>query len=452
MKLIKYYCFNFIHIFLIVLCCLGFGTSCSDDNIENVSIHSIWSNWLNEDKTTPESTIINTTYLGKWIAIKGTGFTNLEAVYCNGRKCPVKEYNKTDNWTIVEVPWDVPMSSEIDDETIKNTIRVVTTSGEAIYKNFMFKNPYQKPAITSVSFSLPVPGQNITIKGENLFDATEIYFPGVDGEIKGEIISADSYSVIVKVPEGEKTNGALRLVCVDENVYSANYMYHKDGLFFNETDLLSNITMGSNCSLLIGEENIINSTGLPLNYYSPSNAFCMPEAPKTIAKAAGYDRINGYYIEFDAASYLRKAISNSSNIFETSSMSDLAIQYDIYMKNIWNSGSATLRMLKTGNISSGSNNFFYAPWVIDEQPGLYEFNDGWETVTVSLKDFEGIVTANTRLIDLIEVLEARNDKSMLAFINCFINNFNQNICTAVPNFQVYFANLRLVPNIIKENQ
>ena len=161
--------------------------------------------------------------------------------------------------------------------------------------------------------------------------------------------------------------------------------------------------------------------------------------------------MNGYYIEVDAAKALRKAIENSSNIFETSSMSDLAIQYDIYMKNPWTSGSATIRMLRNGNISAQYNNYFYTPWVIDEKAGIYGFNDGWETVTVPLKNFEGLVTANTRLIDLIEILESRGDKSMLAFINCFINNYNQNICSSVSDFQVLFANMRLVPFVTKEN-
>ena len=178
----------------------------------------------------------------------------------------------------------------------------------------------------------------------------------------------------------------------------------------------------------------------------------MPETPKALAKAAGYDRLSGYYMEFDAAPALKKALDNSSNIYETSSMADLAIQYDIYMKNPWTSGSSTIRLMRNGNISSSANNFFYTPWVFDERASTYYFENGWETVTIPLKNFEAIVTSSTRLIDFIEVLESRGDKSMLAFINCYLNSYNQNICSAVSDFQAFFANLRLVPYATRENQ
>ena len=294
MKHLKYKFLNALYINLLLISCLGLCISCSDDTLGHVSIDSVWSNWLNEDKTTPESVRINTCYLGKWIALKGSGFSTLEGVYCNGYLCPVKEYNKTDNWLIVEIPWSVPMASEIDDENIKNTITVVTKNGESVYRKFVFKNPYLKPAVKSVSFTLPVAGQCITLNGENLHDASEIYFPGETEEIKGEIVNVDSYNVTVRVPAGNMTSGALRLVCVDESVYSPNYMYHTDGLLLSDEELYSEITPGSNCAVVTGQNNILSLTGLNTDSYCPENIICMPETPKALAKAAGYEILSGY--------------------------------------------------------------------------------------------------------------------------------------------------------------
>ena len=108
--------------------------SCSDDD-DDVRIYSVWSNMLAE-----EARQITSVYTGTWIRVDGSGFSGLQAIYCNGLQ--VTEYNSTymsDSHLTFKVPSSVPMAHEIEDESVKNTLRVVTSHGEGVYR-FIFKD------------------------------------------------------------------------------------------------------------------------------------------------------------------------------------------------------------------------------------------------------------------------------------------------------------------------
>ena len=134
--------------------------SCSDDD-DDVRIYSVWSNMLGE-----EAKQITSVYTGTWIRVDGSGFSGLQAIYCNGLQ--VTEYNSTymsDSHLTFKVPSSVPMAHEIEDESVKNTLRVVTSHGEGVYR-FIFKDVNKMPGITDVSYTLPHPGDHITLIGK----------------------------------------------------------------------------------------------------------------------------------------------------------------------------------------------------------------------------------------------------------------------------------------------
>ena len=232
--------------------------SCSDD--DEVRIYSVWSNMLNE-----EAKQLNSVYTGTWIRLDGCGFSDLQAIYCNGLL--VTEYNPTymsDSHLTFRVPSNVPMTYEIEDESVKNTIRILTSHGEGVYRNFIFKDANKKPVITDVSYTLPRTGDVITIMGRFLNGASAVYFPGNDGNevrvayMEGSeelTISDDGTRVIVRVPEGVgEQSGSLRIEMAEmgENYYTPNYMFYDKGMFVHEYDgsdaLNYGVSAGSNPS------------------------------------------------------------------------------------------------------------------------------------------------------------------------------------------------------------
>ena len=214
--------------------------SCSDDD-DDVRIYSVWSNMLGE-----EAKQITSVYTGTWIRVDGSGFSGLQAIYCNGFQ--VMEYNSTymsDSHLTFKVPSSVPMAHEIEDESVKNTLRVVTSHGEGVYR-FIFKDVNKMPGITDVSYTLPHPGDHITLIGKYLNGASAVYFPGNDGNevqvpyIDGTgdmVVSEDGTRITVKVPDGVgERSGSLRVEMAElgENYYTHNYMFYDKAMFVHD--------------------------------------------------------------------------------------------------------------------------------------------------------------------------------------------------------------------------
>ena len=94
------------------------------------------------------------------------------------------------------------------------------------------------PGITDVSYTLPHPGDHITLIGKYLNGASAVYFPGNDGNevqvpyIDGTgdmVVSEDGTRITVKVPDGVgERSGSLRVEMAElgENYYTPNYMFY----------------------------------------------------------------------------------------------------------------------------------------------------------------------------------------------------------------------------------
>lgn len=436
---------------LFQLVVLAFGvTSCSDnDDSGSVNIESVWSNWYNSDYTLSDSRQLHACYPDKWIALKGSGFNGTTAVYCNGYQCPVKEMNVTDNWLIFQIKYQTPPSDSITDDNVKSTIRVVTDHGEAIYKDFVIKNNAAVPSIKSVSNTLPKAGQSIIVRGVNLENATAVYFPGESGDIAGKITNVTGGEVTVTVPDGTMKNGALRMVCLDENVYSPDCMFGSAGnLAINSSD----ITLGSKAKILQGVDAVAAATGLSSSTFNlPSMAIEMPETPAgMLLKETNYNMDSkGRYFSLPLADALEAARS-AADIPQTAELKNLALQMDVYMPQEWASGSIVTRFRSKSSYTNTVANEYTAPWVVDnEEKGTFSFN-GFETITIPLGNHAALVTGNVTSIQaFIEGL--KGDKTVIGFSNCYVNKSGVNISSVITNFQVFIANIRLVNYVTADN-
>lgn len=440
------------HIFHITLLLMGIMSlsACSDDdNGGDVSIDSVWSNWLNTDNTISDSRQITTCYPDKWIALKGHGFSGTTAVYCNGYACPVKEMNITDDWLIFQIKYQTPPSDSITDENVKSTIRVVTDHGEATLRDFIIKNNAAIPAVTSVSNTMPLAGQQITVRGRNLANASAVFFPGASGDIEGKIVSAQSDNVTVTVPDGTMQAGALRLVCLDENVYSPDYMYGSKGLLdISATD----ITLGSKAVLLQGQAAVSAATGLSATKYNlPALAVQIPPtAASMYLKETNYNiNAHGRYFEISMADALEKARA-ASNIPQTTELKNLALQMDVYMPSAWTSGAIVTRFHSKASYSNTAENEYSAPWVINDDIKSSVTFDGFETVTIPLGNHSSLVNGNLTTIQaFIECLKGY--KTDIGFSNCYINSAGVNLSSLLTDFTVFIGNIRLVNSETSDN-
>jgi hypothetical protein len=437
---------------LLALIALTMGfSSCSDDddNGGNVNIESVWSNWYNSDYTLSESRQLHACYPDKWIALKGSGFSGTTAVYCNGYQCPVKEMNISDNWLIFQIKYQTPPSDSITDENVKSTIRVVTDHGETTYKDFVIKNNAAVPSITSVSNTLPKAGQSIIVRGANLENATAVYFPGESGDIEGKITNVASGEVTVTVPDGTMKSGALRMVCLDENVYSPNYMYGSAG---NISISSADITLGSKAQILQGADAVAAATGLSASAFNlPSIAIEIPETPAgMLLKETNYNiDTKGRYFKLPLADALEAARA-AANIPQTTELKNLALQMDVYMPQAWASGSVVTRFRSTSNYTNTAANEYSAPWVVNqEDKGSLSFN-GFETITIPLGNHASLVTGNVTSIQAF-IDGLKGDKTVIGFSNCYINKSGVNISSVITDFQIFIANLRLVNYVTADN-
>lgn len=445
-KILKHLCWNALLLFSL----LGIF-SCSDDD-DDVHIYSVWSNVLGE-----EAKQLNSVYTGTWIRLDGSGFSGLQAIYCNGLR--VTEYNSTymsDSHLTFRVPSGVPMAFEVEDESVRNTIRIMTSHGEGVYRNFIFKDVNKMPSVTDVSYTLPQPGDVILIMGKFLNNTSAVYFPGNDGNevqvayVEGSedmVLSSDGTQIAVKVPQGVgERSGSLRVEMaeIDENYYTPNYMFYDKAMFVHEYEGAAALNYGV-------------SSGSPLNcaYYSadasgvsevPEGAkayvFSIPaNAPGTLPVVADNNSPFGYF-RFNTGKQLEYLIGQSNGEFarETDARK-VALQADIYMNQDWSTGVVGWRMNKNGGRGNGESAWNVASWT-NNKP--YKFNGSWKTLTFPI---------HTKFVTLGEAADAWSADSG---IHSLFTILNFDILSAgltmkeVADFRMFVTNLRLVPYVTPE--
>lgn len=426
--------------FLLLMVFPLFFTSCENENAnEIVTIDSVW---LNVNGV--ESREINSCFTTQWIRLEGSGFDGLKEIYCNNVKASFSSVLNTSKYITFQVPSGVPIAQEIVDETIRNTIRIVTTHGEYTYRDFKFKDKNKMPGINSVSYTFPKPGDKIYLEGLYIGATTEINFPGPSGEVK-----ATEYTIIsdkriqVTVPDGVgSVSGAIRIVADGDIYYSPAYMFYSQGIFlktFLETDVLVPGTY-ANTKVYSDPTQIEALTGLNNN---PDNIMAMPEVAKNIAVATstGISAPTPFF-KFYAYKGFNKIIANTnSGIIKTTKLENLAIQFDLYMKNPWNSGVIAFKMNKNNNGKNAQYIYNVAPWTVTNP---YTFENGWRTITIKFSDFPSLALGT--LDSYITTITSNNYEAMLAFAN-YDMNADGHTAQEITNLQMYIANIRLVPTI-----
>ena len=360
-------------VYSILFFCL-FITGCSNDDDtggEELRVNAVYLQDVNSNVPDRQ---VDFARLGQLLRIEGSGFTGLRRVFINGYQTAFNPVYISETSMLIPISGDTP-TVEAEDE-VRNTIRFVKDNSETVYE---FEIRDSAPQITSVSHTMPKPGEEITVYGSGLIEITKVVFPG-DVEVTSGITfdEEDGEFFTVTMPEGvAESGGSLYIESANGAAYSPAYFNFKEGVILNFDGMgaigeFGNTIVQSELeSALIGEGNTSQGTYVP---HRPEGTGTFP---------AGSNRLSEV---FTTGSESWRTQFTPYFPVETP-LDSLAFQFDVYVPRAWSSG--VLQILIINNFNGGEwtgGTYNYVPWVVDGEREPY-MTEGWTTVTVPFTDF-----------------------------------------------------------------
>lgn len=406
--------------------------------VNRVSLHN---------PTTTDSTITKVR-VGANIRLDGSGFTSLQQIYINGIKVGVSPTYVTETNVILTVPSDLPFGNDISDVNLRNTIRLVSRTDDVTIP-FIVQGAV--PVISGVSHSLPKEGDVIQIFGTGFREITKLTFPG-NIQVSPDLfqINPERTAITVTVPAGAATTvGAIRIDGDNGSANSPGYMNFADGvfikLFSNDPNVAGGVAECNQRTYNFGSTNLISgniTAVLPGTGAGPKNPQTYRQVPITKTTVA-VDFSAGF--DFRTCAAITSVLGSTNGVIkESTTIANLAIQFDYYIPVTWSSGLIRLELI-SGNTQWRYN---YAPWAAAGGTRTPIDMNGWQTVTVPLSAFSGINAGSKPIGTLKELLDVMVGKGgVFRFINGTFTSSGGVAYPASPiaNFQISFGNFRMVP-------
>lgn len=214
------------NILFVLMACVPLSvlTSCTKEE-EAPRIDSVWMNMVSRPVEQ-----VSCAYPGQTICLRGENLGDLKRVIVNHIDINLNTLYVYESSTAItfQLPADV--------NTDGDNIRVVTKWGMTDHA-FIIRPLSEKPAVNAFSATTLVAGRTLTITGENLDGAKEVWLPlAFDGRVQCDIDAsqpADATTVSVIIPDGvtfakgqceivmEKTD-ATRGITYTEKAYSSS--------------------------------------------------------------------------------------------------------------------------------------------------------------------------------------------------------------------------------------
>ena len=214
------------NILFVLMACVSLSvlTSCTKEE-EAPRIDSVWMNMVSRPVEQ-----VSCAYPGQTICLRGENLGDLKRVIVNHIDINLNTLYVYESSTAItfQLPADV--------NTAGDNIRVVTKWGMTDHA-FIIRPLAEKPAVNAFSATTLVAGRTLTITGENLDGAKEVWLPlAFDGRVQCDIDAsqpADATTVSVIIPDGvtfakgqceivmEKTD-ATRGITYTEKAYSSS--------------------------------------------------------------------------------------------------------------------------------------------------------------------------------------------------------------------------------------
>ncbi|MFA9370162.1 MAG: glycan-binding surface protein [Labilibaculum antarcticum] len=377
-------------------------TACDDEDLSTgpITISKVYLEDVNSSVPDREVTFAR---LGQLIRIEGSGFMGLRKVYINGLSSYFNPVYVSDNSMLVSVSKNTPtVEAEAD---VRNIIRMTKDGNEA---TFLFEIRSAAPSITSISHTLPLAGETITVNGFGLVEVSKVVFPGNVEVTEGITSDVDGEFFTVVVPEGvSEEGGSLLIECSNGGAYSPAYFNFKKGVILDFDGIGTHGFWGSSTSMIMDEDLETASMGTE----NVSQGIYVPHRPSRIAS-------------FDAATPRCSEVWTAGNdvddwrgqltpyIPATTPLSEVALQFDIYVPEAW-SETGFLKICLVNGFNGGEwagACYNYVPWIVNGEAEAFQ-TTGWTTTTIPLSMIYEFSEEDRTFEDILAYREAANYKN-----------------------------------------
>ncbi len=448
---------RYIWMLCLAVVAVGFTSCDDDDEASGSSAITVTQIYLEDADATVTDRPVDFVRLGQTIRIEGSGFKGLKELYINGYETYFNTAYVTNTNMIVSVSTDTPVTDA--DPEARNTIRFVKSGTEYVYE---FDIRAASPVITSVDNTLPQPGETVTVYGENLQETTLVTLP--DGTQVTDITNAPEdeegewFSFVM--PRDVSSYGALTITCANGTAKTAEYFnnrtcmvldfdgtgtqgawnWSETGSMINDKDLVDDpLGTGRGTVLKIIPDRLLQAGGIAAS-----------KARATECWTAGKDDATG----MDDWSRMYEFIS------DTTLLTDVAFQFDIYVPDSWvGTGHIQLCLMNNfnfGGIGSDDDSdskqcAFYCPWIVDGKAVPFSTEGKWMTVTIPFSEF-GKYAAEVENGDaptFAEVVADRNAATYsnfgMGFVNTDFTLDGLEVKSTICKQEIYIDNWRVVP-------
>jgi len=352
-------------------------TSCdnSDSAGGTITVSKVFLEDVNSSVPDREVTFAR---LGQALRIEGSGFTGLRKVYINGYSTYFNVVFVSDNSMLINVSADTPVLDA--DPAERNTIRFVNDNSETIFK---FDIRASKPAITSISNTMPKAGEIITVYGTGLTEVSKVTFPGNIDVTTGITSDEEGESFTVVVPNGVSDNGgSIFAQSSNGGVYSPAYFNFKKGILLN-FDGQGTQGSWSTTSMILPTD--LESAALGTGNVSQGKY--VPHRPSRIPSYdAGKNRLSEVWTAGNGVDNWRSQLT--PYIPASTPLDKVALQFEVYVPDAWKD-SGFLKICMVNNFNGGEWTgavYNYVPWIVDGKSVAFQ-TTGWTTVTIPLNKF-----------------------------------------------------------------
>ncbi len=396
--------------------------------------------------------------LGQTLRLEGSGFGGTKKILVNGYETYFNTALVTDNSLILSLSGSTPVAGA--DESVRNKIQFVKNSNTYACDLVIRA---ASPRISSISPSLPQVGETVKVSGYNLEEVSEITLPGdvkvTDGIVNAPEEETGEWFTFV-MPEGVTESGSISITGANGQAISGAYFNDFDCFI---TDFDGKGELGS-WSATWKTDDLVDD---PLNTGRGKVAMLIPHLGETDAKYENGINPGVDHIEFWATAGNDNANDDwtrmTSKIPAETSLSELAIQFDIYVDGVWNEtgqleislannlnsygyGSANASPGNSGVVSGAA---VWIPWFDKSNPEVFTpyTTDGWQTVTIPFTDFGEFADDEAHTFQ--EVIDLRNNCSYKNF-EVFASNANIKVDSDLTieaktfDTKIYIDNFRVV--------
>lgn len=364
--------------FLGMMCCALLFTSCDNEDSASKSI-AISKVFLEDVNSAVPDREVSFVRLGQTIRIEGSGFSGLKKVYINGYSTYFNVVFVSDNSIILTVSGDTPtIEAEPAD---RNTIRFVNDNTETV---FPFQIRASSPTISSISNTMPNPGEKITVSGAGLTEINKVVFPGNVTVTTGIVSDPDGEFFTVTMPGGvSDTGGSIFVEGSNGGAYSPAYFNFKKGLLLNFDGSGSHGYWGTSTSMIQPEDLESGTIGAD----NISQGKYVPHRPARIASFdAAKNRCTEVWTAGNGVDNWRAQLT--PYIPANTALDQVAFQFEVYVPDAWKD-SGFLKICTINNFNGGEwtgGCYNYVPWIVDGKSVAFQ-TTGWTTVTIPLNKF-----------------------------------------------------------------